>query len=89
LCPEESLRRFEEEEIFLADAIAACEKCGLIVAGWIVQWVDFLEIFSVYSVLSIGVSRRVSIGQEAENLNTEEPREKRGRREVHVRAASL
>ena len=32
LCPEESLRRFEEEEIFLADVIAACEKCGLDVA---------------------------------------------------------
>ena len=29
LCPEESLRRFEGEEIFLADIIAACEKCGL------------------------------------------------------------
>jgi hypothetical protein len=29
LCPEESLCGFEEEEIFLADAIAACEKCGL------------------------------------------------------------
>jgi hypothetical protein len=29
LCPEESLRRFEEEEIFLADVIAACEKCEL------------------------------------------------------------
>jgi hypothetical protein len=29
LCPEESLRRFEEEEIFPADVIAACEKCGL------------------------------------------------------------
>jgi hypothetical protein len=29
LCPEESLRRFEGEEIFLADVIAACEKCGL------------------------------------------------------------
>src|SRR5258708_10458264 len=29
LCPEESLRRFEEEELFLADVIAACEKCGL------------------------------------------------------------
>jgi hypothetical protein len=29
LCPEESLRRFEEEEIFLGDVIAACEKCGL------------------------------------------------------------
>jgi hypothetical protein len=29
LCPEESLRRFVGEEIFLADIIAACEKCGL------------------------------------------------------------
>ena len=29
MCPEESLRRFEEEEIFLADFIAACEKCDL------------------------------------------------------------
>jgi len=28
LCPEESLRGFEEEEIFLADIFAAYEKCG-------------------------------------------------------------
>ena len=28
-CPEESLRGFEEEEIFQADDIAASEKCGL------------------------------------------------------------
>src|SRR4029077_12412067 len=28
LCPEESVRGFEEEEIFLAEVIAACEKCG-------------------------------------------------------------
>src|SRR5712692_7289596 len=32
LCPEESLRRFEEEELFLADVIAACEKSGLTAA---------------------------------------------------------
>jgi len=28
-CPEESLRGFEEEEIFLTDTVAACGKCGL------------------------------------------------------------
>jgi hypothetical protein len=33
LCPEESLRRFEEE-IFLAEVIAACEKCGLAIFGY-------------------------------------------------------
>ena len=32
MCPEESLRGFEEEEIFLADVIAACEKSGLAAA---------------------------------------------------------
>ncbi len=30
LCPEESLRNLEEEKIFLANVIAAFEKCGLI-----------------------------------------------------------
>ena len=29
LCPEESLRGPEEEELFLADVIAAFEKCGI------------------------------------------------------------
>jgi len=33
LCPEESLRMVEEEEIFLADVITACEKCGLDIAS--------------------------------------------------------
>src|SRR6266852_3196516 len=28
LCPEESLCRLEEEDLFLADVIAACEKCA-------------------------------------------------------------
>ena len=30
MCPEESLRNLEEEKIFLANVIAAFEKCGLI-----------------------------------------------------------
>jgi hypothetical protein len=29
LRPEESLCGLEEEELFLADVIAACERCGL------------------------------------------------------------
>ena len=28
LCPEESFRRFKKKETFLAEVIAACEKCG-------------------------------------------------------------
>jgi hypothetical protein len=31
LCPEESLRGLEKEGLFLADVIAAYEKCGLTV----------------------------------------------------------
>jgi len=38
LCPEESLRRFEEEEIFLGDVIAACEKWGLTLPLYITKY---------------------------------------------------
>ena len=38
LCPEESLRRFEGEEIFLADVIAACEKWGLALRLYVTKY---------------------------------------------------